>query len=305
MKKRTETVVFREGSLLTDKTFIRQLNLLLFFLVLLLGSLLLSYLFGGERTNPIVSDSQKAVIQSVHAEKEVIAAKTIRIPILMYHYVEYVTDMNDTFRMSMNITPDVFEKQLITLKDNGFTFLTMRELASALEGNTALPKKPVVLTFDDGYKDFFDVVLPILKKHTVKSVSYVSPGLLDQPNYMSRDNVIEIAGSGLVEVASHTVQHTNLSGASLQSAYYEIYESKRELEALIGEEVVSFAYPYGGFDEQSASLLHEAGYETAVTTEPGVEFTSGSEFRIMRIRPGVRVGEELVRYLEQDAFVPY
>ena len=152
----------------------------------------------------------------------VLNPKKFNIPILVYHYVEYVRDTRDTIRHSLDITPYVFENQVLTLKSSGFTFLTPSDINDILDDKKPLPKKPVILSFDDGYEDFYTDVLPILKKYNIRAVQYIISGFLDQPNYMTHQEVREIAKSGLVELGCHTVHHPNLARLSDSDAKDEI-----------------------------------------------------------------------------------
>lgn len=230
---------------------------------------------------------------------------SLRIPILMYHYVEYVADPGDTIRKSLNIVPFVFEAQLKTLINAGYNFITPSELSQMLAGKEEIPPKPIILSFDDGYQDFYQNVFPLLKKYNVKAVEYVISGFVEKPDFMHPGQIQEIATSGAVEVGSHTVHHLQLAHMSKKEAKLEIEESKIQLEKMIGQPVVSFAYPSGSFDLQAEKLVSDAGYTSAVSTVPGIIATDQNKFFLYRIRPGNRAGEDLLNYLSQNAFKPY
>lgn len=263
---------------------------------LLLVVILISWIFLGNKSpSPKIiskSDNKNSVVV-----KPVLPAETVRVPILVYHYVEYVTDLRDTTRKSLNITPYIFEKQLTSLIDAKFNFITARDLGEYLNGKKILPDRPVILTFDDGYKDFYTDVFPILKKHHVVATQYVVPGFTDKLNYMTTDEVKEIAKSGLVEIGAHTMHHAYLPKLFYESALKEIVDSKSELEEKYGVTVVSFAYPYGAFDDNIAKMVEEAGFTNAVTTKGGIEVNQKNRFLLHRIHPGYRVGSELVHDL--------
>ncbi len=237
--------------------------------------------------------------------KNSIPSATFRVPVLMYHYVEYVADPGDTIRKSLNIVPFVFENQLKTLKEAGYTFITPSELGIVLKGKGKLPHKPIILSFDDGYQDFYDNVFPLLEKYNAKAVDYVISGFLDHPNFMYSWEVTDLSKRGLVEIGAHTVHHLELAGMQKAKAEYEITESKRQLEQLTGKPVVSFAYPSGSFDLQAEKLVEAAGYSTAVSTVPGIQVTDTNRFFLYRIRPGGRMGENLINYLSQNSFKTY
>jgi peptidoglycan/xylan/chitin deacetylase (PgdA/CDA1 family) len=220
----------------------------------------------------------------------------------MYHYVEYVKDKDDTIRESLNIQPFAFEQQIKTLQDAGFTFMTVGELSKVLSGKNDLPVKPVVLTFDDGYGDFYTDVFPILKKYHVKATQYVISGVIGKPNYMYDNQIKEIIRSGLVEIGAHTVHHVSLANKLPVVAKYEIQKSKSDLERIFNIKVVSFAYPNGSFDEQAIKIVKDAGYSNAVSTVPGIDQSQNNRFFLYRLRPGYKTGEELLNYLEQSKF---
>ena len=196
-------------------------------------------------------------------------AASFRIPVLMYHYVEYVKDTNDKTRQLLNVTPDVFEAQLQTLNNAGYTFMTAKELGDVLDGRMQVPKYPILLTFDDGHWDLDTVVLPLLKKYHIKATAYIIPGFIDGSDFLTQEQLQDVIDSGLVDVGAHTVHHVSLSKQSLATDQYEIAESKKMLEDMYHIHVVSFAYPNGAFDLQAANVVKEAGFSTAVSTIPG------------------------------------
>ena len=171
-----------------------------------------------------------------------------------------------------------------------------------MDGKTKIPNSPIILTFDDGYKDFYTDVFPILKKFKIKAVAYIVSDFIDKPNFMETSQIKEIAKSGLIEIGAHTVNHAYLKGLPYGKAFFEINKSKEELSLLIGSPIVSFAYPYGGFDNQSIEIVKKSGFKTAVTTMPGIEATQKNMYFLSRIRPGERIGDELLTYLKQDYF---
>ncbi|MBI3380098.1 polysaccharide deacetylase family protein [Candidatus Gottesmanbacteria bacterium] len=228
----------------------------------------------------------------------VISSEKIKVPILLYHYVEYVQDAKDTIRKSLDITPNTFEKQIQTLLDNSYTPIFIDELADILDGKMKMPTKPIILTFDDGYADFYTDVFPLLAKYKIKATIYVVPGFLDKLNYMTKKQVQEVAGSGLVEIASHTIHHINLKYTKAQLAQKEIFESKSQLEQLIGKSVNNFAYPYGGFNEDTIKLVEKDGYKTAASVVTGSYQSVSNRYFLYRLRPGVRTGKYLINWLD-------
>lgn len=262
------------------------------------------------RTPRYVRETPKSEIKKIpkDIQKRLLTASPsaqIRVPILMYHYVEYIKDTKDKMRVALNITPDIFEKQVETLKNDNYTFLTAKELGEILNGTMSMPEKPMLLTFDDGHWDFATVVLPILKKYQVKATQYVIPGFTGGSDFMTENQVWNVVASGLVDVGAHTVHHISLAGRSLHEVQDEVTESKRMLENTYHMQVVSFAYPNGSFDNQAADVVKKAGFTTGVSTVPGIIQSDSNRFFLYRLRPGHRIGEELLKWLQQSEFKPF
>ena len=231
---------------------------------------------------------------------------SVRVPILMYHYVEYIKDTNDTIRKSLNIIPSIFDEQIKTLKNDGYTFMTARELAHVINSDSPLPKKPIAITFDDGYRDVETDILPILKKYNTKATAYVVPGFTGGSDYMTKAQIQNVIKSGLVEVGAHTVHHVSLKGQPLSVVKSEVKESKKMLEDTYHIKVSSFAYPNGEFDETSVKIVKDAGFTSSVSTIPGIIQSDKNLFFLYRLRPGNRTGKALLDYLSQDVFTqPY
>jgi len=256
-----------------------------------------------------VAESKKTDVKEIpQAVKDkypsIPAQNAYKIPILMYHYVEYPKDTRDTIRASLNTYPHVFEAQLKTLIAGGYTFMTMTEVADVLDGKKLLPQKPVVITFDDGYRDFYSDVFPIIKKYKeVKVVAYVVPGLFDRPNYLLSSQVVELSRYPNIELGAHTMHHVYLKEMPSLFAYKEIVKSKYMLEDLIHIPVVSFAYPYGAFDNNAIDLVKNAGFRTAVTTIPGVTLSDSNRYFIFRIRPGYMTDAALINYIDHPPYL--
>lgn len=233
-----------------------------------------------------------------NAKPQIKSPIEVNIPILLYHYVEYVKDQGDTIRKSLDIMPFVLDAQIKTLKEAGYSFLTMADVANIIDGKVNAPSKPVVLSFDDGYRDFYTDVFPILKKYQVKATIFVVPNFLNKPNNMDIWQLKEIAKSGLVEVGAHTMDHSFLKGMRSSAVKFEVDESKKFLEKLLDRKIISFAYPYGAFDNQAAQIVKDAGFRVAVSTVRGEEVSQWNRFFLYRIRPGALYGQSLLTSLQ-------
>lgn len=290
-----------------------KFNHQLFSVVLLISVLLITgfiYRFVSLEIIPLLETSKTDVVKLPLAiekkfKKESQGLATFRVPILLYHYVEYVQDKRDTIRQSLDINPGVFESQVKTLSDAGYTFITARELGQVLDGKANLPKKPILLTFDDGHWDLDTDVLPILKKYHAKATAYIIPGFLGGSDFLSPDQLRDVIASGLVEIGAHTVHHVSLTNKFLPVVQYEVSQSKAMLEKDYHLLVVSFAYPGGAFDQQAINVVKNSKFSTAVSTIPGIAQSTANRFFLYRLRPGYLTGDSLLHYISQSTFSLY
>jgi len=260
-------------------------------------------------TTPVLETNKTMVKKLPDAIKKQLKyaspSATLRVPILMYHYVENIQNPKDRLRVELNVPPAIFEQQVITLKNAGYTFMTAKELGEVLDGKMALPPKPILLTFDDGHWDFETDVLPILEKYHVKATSYIISGFIGGSDFMTSQELQEVVNSGLVDVGAHTVDHLSLAGLSLKTVEYQVDQSKVWLEKNYHINVVSFAYPNGSFDQQAIQVVKADRFSTAVSTVPGIAQNQSNRFFLYRLRPGYRTGPTLLTWLSQNYFTAY
>jgi peptidoglycan/xylan/chitin deacetylase (PgdA/CDA1 family) len=222
---------------------------------------------------------------------------SLRVPILIYHYIRNSVHSKDIVRYQMNVPPAIFEAQLQTLIDDGDHFVTLSDLADALDGKVALPAKPVVITFDDGLEDLYSTVFPILKKLQAKVTAFLITNYLDHKYYLKSSEVKEMAQSGLVEIGSHTISHPRLDLLTDEKAKAQIADSKTILEKDFGSPVSSFAYPHGLFNKNTPKLVQDAGYRVAVSTVYGAKANPKNRYFLPRINVGERIGKKLLDFL--------
>jgi len=227
------------------------------------------------------------------------------IPIIMYHYVEYVKDQADTTRKSLSILPSVFEAQLSTLAQYGYHSYFVSDVPRMLEGSIPFEYKNIILTFDDGYEDFYTDVFPLLKKYDTKATVYIITNFIGRKGFLTSNQIQELSQSPLVEIGSHTLNHAYLKGGRSDLVKTEITESKKVLEDLIGHSVRTFAYPYGAFDIQAVADAQEASYSAAVSVIPGNQQSLTNEYYLSRIRAGsLGSGEYMIHFLTSYSITP-
>lgn len=261
----------------------------IFFFFVLALSVILDLYF--KNSSKVTSDYSGDFMFSL---KKFIPEKEIKVPIFVYHYVEYVKDQKDTTRKSLAITPNVFEAQMVTLKEDGYSFITFKDVERYLRGVQKLPEKPIIITFDDGYEDFYTDVFPIIKKHSIQVTQYLVVNFIGNPNYLKDEQIRILIKSGLIEFGSHTLTHVNLKSVPAAQAQYEISKSKSSLERIYKMPISTFAYPYGSYTEEISQFVEKAGYSTAVTTEDGITIKKDERFRLKRVHPGIDTGATLL-----------
>jgi peptidoglycan/xylan/chitin deacetylase (PgdA/CDA1 family) len=180
------------------------------------------------------------------------------------------------------------------LDANHFHPVNFNQARAYFAGTTALPSRPVVITFDDGYQDLYTTAFPILKAHGFTAVAYIVSGFVGRAYYVSRGQVVEMDRAGL-EIASHTVNHADLARSGIGSVTYELVQSKRWLEEVVGHPVLDFAYPSGKFNAQTIQAVSRAGYSTAVTTLTSTVHSMADRFWWGRVRVGG--GESLQEFI--------
>jgi peptidoglycan/xylan/chitin deacetylase (PgdA/CDA1 family) len=171
------------------------------------------------------------------------------------------------------------------LSVNGYHPVDFNDLRAYFGGLAALPSKPLVITLDDGYSDLYTTAYPILKSFHFKAVAYIVTSFVGQSRYVTSEQVVEMDQNG-IQIASHTIDHANIGGASLGSATYQLATSKAWLQHLTGHSVVDFAYPSGKFSSSAVYALQATGYDTAVTELPGTVHSRADRYTWTRIRVG-------------------
>lgn len=226
-----------------------------------------------------------------------IKSKTINLPILMYHYIEKEVPQESLIRKKLTISPQIFENQLKSLNAAGYEYY-FASVAPAIIAGKIKPARPaVILTFDDGYADFYSVGLPFLKKYKAKATVYVIANAIGGKVYLSGAEIKELIASGLVEIGSHTLDHVALKERTELEQRRQIEESKIILEKKFNIKINTFAYPYGSFSAKTADLVRAAGYGSAVSVIAGRRQAAENLFYLSRLRPGDRIGKQLIDFL--------
>lgn len=185
-----------------------------------------------------------------------------------------------------------FASQMQWLKTQGYTVLSLSQI---LEINSlwGIPRKSAVLTFDDGFADFFTDAMPILEKYKYPATLFIVAGRVGdssrwqeialQKPLLDWDVLIEVAGRGY-QIGSHGMFHRRLTDLATKELEEELADSKMLLEARLGVKVDAFSYPWGSYEERERNAVKNVGYLSAVTVNN--DWESGFKrdpFRIPRI----------------------
>ena len=247
----------------------KQLNLIMFcFLILAIG-----VFFGISKKPAPQSSAPNEIKQTIVDVPKAQAASqpvsgSIRVPVLMYHHVGYVADYSGA---DLTVSPEDFESQVSYFTDLGYHSVTVQDIYDAIVSGQSLPIRPIVFTFDDGYKDVFTYAIPILKKYGSVGSLAIATELLGRPTYAVWADVIDAKKQGM-EIISHTQNHLDLSNPiySADDLHREIFGSKQILEEKLGAPVDFFIYPYGRYNPKVLDMVEAAGYKMAFTTAYGM-----------------------------------
>jgi peptidoglycan/xylan/chitin deacetylase (PgdA/CDA1 family) len=211
---------------------------------------------------------------------------SISLPILMYHYIRPApSTYTDYLGYRLTVTPADFSAQLDWLAANEYHPVDFNDLRAYFAGAMPLPSKPVVITLDDGYADLYATAYPIIQSHLFKAVAYIVTSFVGQSRYVTAAQVLEMDHHG-IQIASHTVDHANLSKASLYWAEAQLASSRTWLENLTRHSVVDFAYPSGKYSATAVAALQATGYDTAVTEQFGSLHSRADRYLWTRVRVG-------------------
>jgi len=201
--------------------------------------------------------------------EEKIKTNAIRVPILVYHGVGPFYLGASQHLKTFGVEPETFERQLQYLKTNSFTSVSFEQLTNSLSNKLRLPEKPVILTFDDGWKNQYIHAFPLLKKYNFTATFFIPTDSIGKRSLLNWDEIKEMDRAGMV-IGSHTKKHLFLDDVGDEELKEELVESKKILESQLEHLVLDIAYPYGRYNEKVLKAVKDAGYRDARTTDPGV-----------------------------------
>ncbi len=211
------------------------------------------------------------------------AAPPLRIPVLMYHEIADAT----VTQSGLAVSPEVFADQLAYLSDAGFNTITAGKLSAILaNGVGELPERPIVLTFDDGYGDFYSQALPLLTRHGFTATLFQTTGWVGKEDVSKRmlnwRELAELEQAG-IEIGAHTCTHPQLDQLPENLLHEELYVSKSLLEDNLGLKVPGLAYPYGYSSAKVRRVAREIGYDYAYAVGNAMTTSAADGFALPRL----------------------
>lgn len=215
-----------------------------------------------------------------------------RIRVLIYHRI-YPGGHNDD-ASPWDTSETAFRRHIELMERWGYGIITFNDYRMYLKGEISLPRKPVVITFDDGYSEVYDVAFPIMKRHGMRGVVFIigdrslktnswDEGVAPIRNLLDDKQVVELHAAGF-EIGAHSQSHRKLTDLPKSEAWEEIYRSRISLEILLNANVLSFSYPYGITDAAIKQMTADAGYTLAVGAYSGPPVFVEDQWDIRRIR---------------------
>jgi peptidoglycan/xylan/chitin deacetylase (PgdA/CDA1 family) len=202
--------------------------------------------------------------------------------ILMYHSI----NKDNAFFI---VTEKNFKKQLEYLKRKKLKIIKLSDLIKKIKNREDVSNH-VCITFDDGYKDNYDTVFPIIKKYSFPITIFIVTDYIGKvlrtsqvaKEILSESNIREMSDSGLIEFMPHTQSHCLLNKISLARVRQEIDESKKKIEQITQKKATVFAYPKGRFTDDVVEYLRKGDWLGAVTIKEGLVNKNGDLFKLER-----------------------
>ena len=221
--------------------------------------------------NEVSTEQSSTPAEPINTDKVKLAdAQTIlarkQVPILCYHQVRNWKAGDGPMTKDYTVETQNFKDQMKMLADSGYNTILPDQLYAYLNEGKPLPKKPVMLTFDDTVLDQFTVVNPTLKKHGFKAAYFIMTVSIGKKgkfvNYMSAEQIKQLSDEGNT-IGSHTYDHKNFKKYEGKDWEEQLDKPTKKLEEITGKKIEYFAYPFGLWNAQGFPELKKRGFKMA------------------------------------------
>jgi peptidoglycan/xylan/chitin deacetylase (PgdA/CDA1 family) len=227
---------------------------------------------------------------AVVTRAEALATETVtQVPILMYHCI---ADDGPPELAPYRVSPASFREQLRYLRRNGFHSITLKDWAESIAAKRPVPGRPVIITFDDGYKDFYENAFPALERANFSATVFVVTekvggnadwDALSQPvALMSWEELRAVAARGIA-IGSHSASHKDLQTLAPDAVRGEGERALTMLRENLGSDVDMIAFPWGNSDETSRAVLAKCGYKIGLKSWGGPSTLEDDPLELSRI----------------------
>lgn len=209
--------------------------------------------------------------------------RTVRCPILMYHYVSLIPPDADRYRIDLTVEPELFEEHCAYLSNHGYTTINMSDLYDAMFNDGELPEKPIILTFDDGYADAPAIPTPIMMAYRQVGTFFVIPDKMGTLGHMTWEQAAWMLSVGM-EIENHSATHPDLRNLGNDSLAIEIGGAADKIGEILNKRARFFCYPGGKFNSAVIRAVRGSNHQLAVTTQDGTVHYPSDPFRLRRVR---------------------
>ena len=218
------------------------------------------------------------------SEMNTLYGPCVYVPTLIYHHVQSSEQAKERNQVALTVRTVDFRAQMQYLKDRGYNVISMQDLLNFFEQGVKPSPKSVLLTFDDGYGDFYTDAYPILKEFGYPATVFIPTGLMNNTGYLTWDKISEMSADRIL-FANHTWSHKNVKTKEdvlkmeISTADVQLNEKGLNIPKV-------FAYPYGLESVSAISFLEGLDYKLAFTTKSGGTLCKKQMLDLPRIRVG-------------------
>ncbi len=216
----------------------------------------------------------------------------MKIPVLYYHKIDY-PKKNAVYK-GLYVTPKQFKRQMLLLRFLGYKTVTPKDVLAFVKGHKPPARKPLLITFDDGYENNYLNAYPVLKEAGFSSLIFISTGFIGKKNavsderesvpedFLNKSEIKSMFNEGFF-IGSHGINHYYLDGLEEGVLIGELIASKAYLESILETSIDFFSYPFGAYNADVMRAVKKAGYLGAFTTVRGKIGVGDNSYELKRI----------------------